>query len=151
MPRFVPVLNRAYLVGNLTRDPEGLRRTPTGMAVTYLRLALNTGVRTGGGEMREEKCFVDVSAWGRQAETAVEELEKGSQILVAGRLWSDEVIKEDRKQSRLSVVAERIVLLAGPRRRVHDGAVTGRQKDQSVVGGKRVEETAEGDSEDLQY
>ena len=121
MPRSMPVVNKAFLVGNLTKDPEGLRRTPMGMAVTYLRLALNTRVRAGSGEILEERCFVDVSVWGREAEMAVENLGKGSQVLVDGRLWSDDLSKDNRKLSRLSVVAARVVLLSAPKQRVQSG------------------------------
>ena len=138
MPRFMPVLNKAFLVGNLTRDPDGLRRTPTGMSVTYLRLALNTRGRAGKGEVLEEKCFVDVSVWGRQAESAVESLGRGSEVLVEGRLWSDEFVRGGRKQLRLSVVAERIVPLGDPKRRAHQGVVPGRWSAKPADGGGDV-------------
>ncbi|MEI6807310.1 MAG: single-stranded DNA-binding protein [bacterium] len=112
----MPVLNRVFLVGNLTRDPEGLRRTPSGMVVLYMRMALNTKTRTPDGEVREEQCFVDVSVWGHEAEIAAGKLSKGSLVLVNGRLWSEGAGKDDRKQIRLSVVAERIEILGDSKR-----------------------------------
>lgn len=130
----MPVLNVAMLVGNLTKDPAGLRRTPAGVAVTDLRLALNTRVRAAGGEITEEKCFVDVIALGRQAEIAVDRLGKGSQILVDGRLWSEEVNRDNRKQSRLSVLAERIVLLGAPKGGSLPGGMPGGKIGRPVVG-----------------
>lgn len=112
----MPVLNRVFLVGNLTRDPEGLRRTPTGMAVMYLRLALNTRVRAPGGGVQEERCFVDVSVWGRDAETMVRTLHRGCMVLVVGRLWSEDSGSDSGRKGRLSVVAERIEPLGEPGR-----------------------------------
>lgn len=125
MPSFWPVLNRAILVGNLTRDPEGLRRSPSGMAVTSFRLALNTKTRTTRGELLEEKCFVNVSVWGPQAEKVVATLSKGSQVLVDGRLWSDDWEKDDRKQNRLSVVGETVVLISAPKQHAETGVGPG--------------------------
>lgn len=151
MPSFMPAFNRVFLVGNLTREPEGLRRTPTGIAVTRLRLALNTRVRTLDGRVQEERCFVDVLARGGQAEWAVENLGKGFQVLVDGRLWSEELNKGGRKQTRLSVVAQRLVPMGAPKPRAHSGDTPGRQKDQPAVGGEGAERTAEGDSEDLRF
>lgn len=117
----MPVLNRVFLVGNLTRDPEGLRRTPSGMVVMQLRMALNTRIRTPDGDVREEQCFVDVSVWGHEAEAAVERLSRGSLILVEGRLWSEGAGKDGGKQIRLSVVAERIEILGDSKRAVRTG------------------------------
>ncbi len=61
-------LNRVFLIGNLTRDPE-LRYTPSGTAVTNLRIAVNRRYKTTSGELKEETAFITVVAWGRQAET----------------------------------------------------------------------------------
>ncbi|MEI6970653.1 MAG: single-stranded DNA-binding protein [bacterium] len=119
------VLNVALLVGNLTKDPGRLRRTPSGLAASDLRLALNLMVRSADGGIVEETCFVDVVALGRQAENAVNKLVKGSQVLVDGRLWSEEVNRGNRKQNRLSVVAERIVLLGAPKKGAAAGVTLG--------------------------
>ncbi|NOY76050.1 MAG: single-stranded DNA-binding protein, partial [Kiritimatiellaeota bacterium] len=59
-------LNKVFLVGNLTRDPE-LRFTPNGSAVCEFGMAMNR-VYTSNNEKKEEVCFVDVNVWGRQAE-----------------------------------------------------------------------------------
>lgn len=115
-------LNKVFLIGNLTRDPE-LRYTPQGSAICDLGLAINRQYTTNDGAKKEEVCFVDITAWGRQAETCNRFVKKGSQIFVEGRLkldsWQDKETGKNR--SKLNVVAERIQFLSG------SGA--GRQQD----------------------
>src|SRR5688572_32380410 len=100
--------NKVILAGNLTRDPE-LRYTPGGMAIAKFGLALNRKWKdTQSGEMKEEVTFVDVDAFGKQAETIGNYLKKGRPILVEGRLkldqWDDK--QTQQKRSRLGVVME---------------------------------------------
>ena len=99
--------NRVILAGNLTRDPE-LRYTPKGTAVAKIGLALNRTWKTETGENREEVTFVDVDAFGRQAEVIAQYLRKGRPLLVEGRLkldqWEDKTTHQ--KQSKLKVVLE---------------------------------------------
>lgn len=99
--------NKVILAGNLTRDPE-LRHTPKGTAVAKLGLAVNRSWTTETGEKREEATFVDVDAFGKQAETIAKFLRKGRSILVEGRLrmetWDDKAT--GAKRSKLGVVME---------------------------------------------
>ena len=99
--------NKVILAGNLTRDPE-LRYTPKGTAVAKLGLAVNRSWTTETGEKREEATFVDVDAFGKQAETIAKFLRKGRSILVEGRLrmetWDDKTT--GAKRSKLGVVME---------------------------------------------
>ncbi len=108
----MPNLNRVFLIGNLTRDPE-VRYTPKGNAVCDLGLALNRVYTLEGGERREEVTFVDVTLWGRQAEVAGEYLVKGRAVFIEGRLqldtWEDR--QTGQKRSRLRVVAQAMQLL----------------------------------------
>src|SRR6267143_652445 len=104
-------LNKVFLIGNLTRPPE-LRYTPSGTAVSDLRLAVNRGYTTQGGERREETCFLTVVVWGKQAESCGEYLDKGSPILVEGRLQTrDWETKDGQKRNVVEVVAERVQLV----------------------------------------
>src|SRR3954462_7747841 len=80
--------NKVILVGNLTRDPQ-LRYLPSQMAVCDFGLAVNHKYRTKNGEDREEVLFIDVSAFGKQAEIINQYCQKGKQILVEGRLKYD--------------------------------------------------------------
>ena len=94
-------------MGNLTRDPE-LRYTPKGTAIARLGLAVNRSWKTETGELKEEVTFVDVDAFGRQAETIGQYMKKGRPLLVEGRLkldqWDDK--QTGQKRSRLLVVLE---------------------------------------------
>ena len=101
-------LNKVFLIGNLTRAPE-LRYTPSGAAVADVRLAVNRNYTTQSGEKREDTCFLTVVVWGKQAESCGEYLEKGSPILVEGRLQTREWEgKDGQKRSVVEVVAERV-------------------------------------------
>ena len=93
------------------RDPA-IRRVPSGTAVCTLGLAVNRRYRNGEGAWQEQTTFVDVVAWGRQAEVCAQRLAKGSPILLEGRLQLDRWETEaGQKRSRLRVVAESIRFL----------------------------------------
>ncbi|MCX6902114.1 MAG: single-stranded DNA-binding protein [Verrucomicrobia bacterium] len=102
--------NKVILAGNLTRDPE-LRYTPKGTAVCRFGLAINRTWKSETGESKEEVTFVDVDAWGRQAEVIAQYMKKGRPLLVEGRLkldtWEDKnTHQKHQKQSKLKVVLE---------------------------------------------
>lgn len=109
-------LNKVFLIGNLTRDPE-LRRTPSGSVVTEIGLAVNRTFTKASGETRDDTAFLDIVVWGRQAETCAQYLQKGAPLLVEGRLqydsWEDQ--QSGQKRSRIRVVAERTQFLGRPR------------------------------------
>ncbi|VAX20285.1 Single-stranded DNA-binding protein [hydrothermal vent metagenome] len=105
-------LNKVILIGNLTRDPE-LRYTPSGTAITKFGLATNRKFKKGE-ELKEEVCFVDITVWGRQAESCSEYLSKGRSVCVEGRLSFSQWETEDgQKRSKLEVVGERVLFLGG--------------------------------------
>jgi single-strand DNA-binding protein len=105
-------LNKVFLIGNLTRDPE-LRYTPSGAAVTDLGLAVNRQYTTREGERRDETLFVDITVWNRQAETCCQYLKKGRPIHVEGFLrmdsWEDKNTGE--KRTKVRVEADRVQFL----------------------------------------
>ncbi len=108
-------LNKVFLIGNLTRDPE-LRYTPQGVAVTNLRVAVNTRFRTKENqEVKKETCFMTVVAWGNLAETCNQYLQKGKPVFIEGRLqsrtWQDQ---SGANRSVIEVRAERIQFLGRP-------------------------------------
>ncbi len=99
-------LNKVFLMGNLTRNPE-LRYTPSGTAVASFGLAVNRNWTGQDGEKKTEVCFVDISAFGRTAEVINEYLSKGNPIFVEGRLQFNQwETKDGQKRSTLRVVAE---------------------------------------------
>lgn len=104
-------LNKVFLIGNLTRPPE-LRYTPSGMAVSDLRVAVNRSYTTQGGEQRRETDFLTVVVWGKQAETSAQYLDKGSPVLVEGRLQTREWEgKDGQRRNVVEVVAQRVQFL----------------------------------------
>ena len=109
--------NKVIIAGNLTRDPE-LRYTPKGTAVAHITLAVNRVYTSGeGGEKKEEVSFIDVDAWGRQAEVIGQYMKKGKPLLVEGYLkqdsWEDKNTKQ--KQSKLKVVLQSFSFIDGNR------------------------------------
>ncbi len=107
-------LNKVLLIGNLTKDPE-LRYTPNGTAVTNLRIAVNRKFKDRTGELKEDTCFITVTAWDKQAEICNQYLQKGRAVFVEGILQSRSWETGDgQKRSTIDVRAERIQFL-GPR------------------------------------
>jgi len=108
--------NKVLLMGNLTRDPE-LRYTPKGTAVAQLGLAVNRQWKSETGETKEEVTFVDIDAFGRQAEVIGQYLKKGRPIFIEGRLkldtWDDK--QTNQKRSKLKIVLESFQFLDGGR------------------------------------
>ena len=111
-------LNKAILIGNLTRDPE-MKALPSGIQVTSFSLATNRVWKDKNGAKQESVDYHNVVVFGRQAEIAAQYLKKGASVLVEGRMqtrsWDDKATGE--KKYRTEVVADRIQF--GPRR---DGA-----------------------------
>ncbi len=107
-------LNKVFLIGNLTRDPE-LRYTPAGVAVANLGVAVNRRFRDRSGEIKEDVCFVTVTVWDKQAETCCQYLQKGKPIFVEGVLQSRSWETSDgQKRSAIDVRAERVQFLSPP-------------------------------------
>ncbi len=105
--------NRVILLGNLTRDPQ-LRYLPSNMAVCEFGLATNRRWRDRDGNQKEEVCFVDVEAFGRQAETINQYMGKGRPILIEGHLRLDSWTGQDgQKRSRLRVVVDSFQFVGG--------------------------------------
>lgn len=140
-------LNRVFLMGNLTRDPE-VRYTPSGTAVGDLRLAVNEIYKNKAGETVESTVFVDVEVWARQAETCAEYLYKGSPVLVEGRLKLDQwENQQGEKRSKLRVRADRVQFLGAPKR---DGA-TGEQPSPQAPAAPAAPPAPSGDDEDIPF
>ena len=109
----MPSLNKVFLMGNLTRDPE-LRYTPNGTAVCDFGLAINRTWQTADGKKREETCFVDCTMWGRRGEVVAEHFRKGKPIFIEGRLQFDQwESKDGQKRNKLKVVADNFEFIGG--------------------------------------
>lgn len=104
------MFNKVVLVGNLTRDIE-LRYTTSGSAIGNSAIAV-TRKFTTNGEKREETCFIDITFFGKQAEIANQYLNKGSKLLVEGRLkfeqWTD---SNGQNRSKHTITVENMEML----------------------------------------
>lgn len=106
-------LNKVFLAGNLTRDPE-LKFIPSGQAVANISVATNRKYKAGSGEWKEEVTYVRVVTWGKSAEACGEYLKKGSPVMIEGRLKLKEWTATDgQKRSMMEVQADRVQFLGG--------------------------------------
>ena len=121
-------LNKILMMGNLTRDPQ-LSYTPNQTAVVDFGLAVNRRWTGQDGNQREETCFVDCRAFGRQAENINKYLNKGRLVFIEGRLTFDSWTAQDgTKRSKLSVVVENFSFV-GSRDASGSGAPAGARDD----------------------
>ena len=104
------MFNKVVLVGNLTRDIE-LRYTTSGVAIGNSSIAVTRKI-TSNGERRDETCFIDISFFGKSAEIANQYLNKGSKLLIEGRLkfdqWTD---NNGQNRSKHSIAVESMEML----------------------------------------
>lgn len=105
-------LNKAFIFGNLTRDPE-LRALPGGMNVCSFSIATNRVYTGKDGKKQEQTDFHNVVVFGRQADTVAQYLKKGSSAFIEGRLQTRSWEKDGQKQYRTEIVADRVQF--GPR------------------------------------
>lgn len=107
------MLNNVVLIGRLVADPE-LKYTPSGVAVTQLRIAVDRRFKSESGEKQSD--FFDIVAWRQSAEFAANYLSKGRLVAVQGRLQSRSWVQTDgQKRWKVEVVADSIQGLDRPR------------------------------------
>jgi len=123
-------LNKAIVIGNLTRDPE-LRSLPSGIKVCSFSLATNRVWKDKSGARQEAADYHNVVVFGRQAETVAQYMKKGSSILVEGRMqtrsWEDKTSGE--KKYRTEIVADRTQF--GPKSGSTGGSVQSAEPEKS--------------------
>ncbi|MCR4331019.1 MAG: single-stranded DNA-binding protein [Patescibacteria group bacterium] len=101
-------LNKAFIIGNLTRDPE-LKSLPSGMKVTSFSVATNRVWKDKDGKRQEGTDYHNIVVFGRQAETVAQYLKKGSSALVEGRIQTRSWDGQDGKKNyRTEIVADRV-------------------------------------------
>lgn len=100
------MLNQVFLIGNLTRDPE-LKTTQSGIDVCSFTLAVNTKMKD-----KEEVLFIDVSCFGKTAEAVSKYQQKGSRVLVQGRLVLNKWESEGQKHERIKTIADTVRFLS---------------------------------------
>ena len=147
--------NKIFLMGNLTRDPQ-LSYTPNQTAVVDFGLATNRRWTGQDGTQRQETCFVDCRAFGRQAENINKYLTKGRLVLVEGRLTFESWTAQDgTKRSRHRVTVENFQFLPGTAETGPDQAKS-RQvgiggADSGVEQYKSAEPGAPGSADDIPF
>jgi len=104
------VYNKVILIGNLTKDPE-LRYTPQGTPVTSFRIAVNYRYKQSD-EMKQETTFIDIVVFGKQAESSSKYLNKGSSVLVEGRLQERRWESDGQQRSKFEVIAQSVRFLS---------------------------------------
>ena len=131
-------LNKALLIGNLTRDPE-LKSLPSGIQVTSFSIATNRVWKDKNGAKQESADFHNIVVFGRQAEIANQYLKKGGSVLVEGRMQTRSWDGPDGKKNyRTEVIADRIQFgqraagggSSGPSNSQNAGASTSSKSDQ---------------------
>ncbi len=116
-------LNKALVIGNLTRDPE-VKALPSGIQVSTFSVATNRVWKDKNGAKQESVDFHNVVVFGRQAETVGQYLKKGSSVLVEGRMQTRSWDGQDGvKKYRTEIVADRVQF--GPRSAGSAGAGAG--------------------------
>jgi single-strand DNA-binding protein len=122
-------LNKVFLMGNLTRDPE-LRYVPSGTAVANFTVAVSRAYKAASGEKKEDVSFIRVVIWGKMAEVCGEYLSKGRPVLVEGRLQSRSWEGQDgQKKNTMEVIATSVQFL-------------GARGDKKTAGAEPAPETA---------
>src|SRR2546423_10977317 len=130
--------NKVMLMGNLTRDPQ-LKYLPSQTAVAEFGIACNRKFRTAQGEDREEVTFVEVHAFGKQAEVLNQYMTKGKPIFIEGRLkldqWEDK--QGGGKRSKLTVVVENFQFIGGRDSGGGAGSAGGGDQGRTYEGGEQ--------------
>ncbi len=107
-------LNRAQLIGNVTRDPES-RATPSGQNVCSFSIATNSQWTDAQGQKQTRAEYHNIVAWGKLADICAQYLAKGRKTYVEGRLQTREYTTQDgQKRSRTEITAENVILLDRP-------------------------------------
>ena len=100
-------LNKALIIGNLTRDPE-LKAMPSGSKVCSFSIATNRSFKDKDGNRQDATEFHNIVVFGRTAELVAQYLKKGSQACVEGRLQTRSWEKDGEKKYRTEIVAETV-------------------------------------------
>lgn len=136
-------LNKAMVIGNLTRDPE-LKALPSGIKVCSFSLATNRVWKDANGARQESTDYHNVVVFGRQAETVAQYMKKGNSILVEGRMqtrsWDDK--NSGEKKYRTEIVADKTQF--GPKPAATGGGYT--PSENSAPAPKPQQDSGEMDS-----
>lgn len=140
-------LNKAFILGNLTRDPE-MRSLPSGVPVTNFSVATNRVWKDRDGNKKESAEFHNIVVFSRQAEIASQYLKKGSSVLIEGRIQTRSWEGQDgQKKYRTEIIADRLQL--GPRSTGQGEAPVASTQEEGGGKGEENIETIEYPEEDI--
>ncbi len=128
-------LNKAFIIGNLTRDPE-MRALPSGVKVCSFGVATNRVYKDKDGKKQESVEYHNITAFAKLGELAGQYLKKGQQVLVEGRIQTRSWETNGEKKSRTEIVADSIQF----------GAKAGTARSQSSATDEGTTKEAEGAS-----
>ncbi len=132
-------MNKALLIGNLTRDPE-VKALPSGIKVASFSVATNRVYKDAQGQRKESTDYHNVVVFGRQAETAGQYLKKGQSVLVEGRIQTRSWDGPDgQKKYRTEIVADRVQF--GQKAAVSSGKTTTDALEEDSGGAKGGKDT----------
>lgn len=140
-------LNKVFIIGNLTRDPE-LKAIPSGIKVCSFSVATNRVWKDKNGARQEAADYHNVVVFGRQAETVAQYMKKGSQVMVEGRMqtrsWDDAATNS--KKYRTEVIADRVQFGSST-----GGARSGGSDSSSQVKNTQPQDKDEGGLDTIEY
>jgi single-strand DNA-binding protein len=111
MPSYfnAPMLNKVFIVGNVVNDPRISLTTGNRIKVANFRIACGRKFRTKSGVLKEEVCFVSITAWLKLAEICERNLKRGDKVYIEGTLQSKQL--NDNKTTIVEILAERVQIL----------------------------------------
>ena len=132
-------MNKVFLSGNLTRDPE-LRRTPSGVAYARMTIAVSRPYSSKNNDGQSVTDFFNLTAWNKTAEFCERYLQKGRKVLVEGRIQNDNYEKDGVKHYNTTIMVDSI-----------EFADSKRSNDNNSGGGynTRTNDDGGGDTEDV--
>ena len=100
-------LNKAIIIGNITKDPE-LKALPSGVKVCSFGVATNRVWKNSNGQKQESADFHNIVVFGKQAEFTAQYMKKGNQIMIEGRIQTRSWEKDGEKKYRTEIVADNV-------------------------------------------
>lgn len=141
-------LNKAMIIGNLTRDPE-VRNTPSGQSVASFSVATNLIWTDQSGQQQKKAEFHNIVAWRRLAEICAKYLHKGSKVYIEGRLQTTDWTGNDGvKRYRTEIVAENMIMLDGRGGSPMEGGNSGRASGNNNAADEAIIEIPEEPSDE---
>lgn len=131
-------LNKVFLYGNLTRDPE-IKALPSGQQMVSFGLATNRSYKDKNGQKQEATEFHNIVAFGRPAEVIAQYMKKGRPLYVEGRIQTRSWESEGQKKYRTEIIVENF--------QFGDGGKGG----SSAGGGHREEQAAPKEADEIKY